>query len=114
MKGHRKAPLTRFFFKLLFLDLMFDPEARRVLLYALVSIVLGALLYSWLEGWSFLDSTYFVVITLTTIGYGDLSPTQPITKMLTIFFGINGVVILLMLYDQIRRLRGPKDRSESE
>jgi hypothetical protein len=72
---------------------------------------LGTLIYYWLEGWSLLDSAYFVVVTLTTIGFGDLAPTKPITKLVTIFYGLNGVAILLMLLDQIRRLR---DRRFSE
>ena len=114
MKEHRRHPVTGFFSKLLFLDILFDPEGRYVLIYALVSIIVGASLYSWLEGWGFFDSAYFVVITLTTIGYGDLSPTKPITKLLTMFYAINGIVILLMFYDQIRRIRRPKNRSDSE
>lgn len=92
------------------LDLLLDPEARPVFIYAAVNIVAGAILFSWLEGWSFIDSVYFVVITLTTIGYGDLTPTTPATKLLTIFFALNGIVILLALFDQIRRLRGGRER----
>jgi hypothetical protein len=46
-----------------------------------------------------------VIITLTTIGSGDFSPTMPITKLLTILYGLNGAAILLMLSDEIRRLR---------
>jgi hypothetical protein len=62
-------------------------------------------LFHWLEGWSWLDSFYFVFITFTTIGYGDFAPTMPITKIITIFVGLNGVAMLLMLFDEIRRLR---------
>jgi voltage-gated potassium channel len=69
-------------------------------------IVIDAALYHWLEGWGWLDSIYFVVITLTTIGYGDFSPTTPLTKLITIFFGLNGVIMLLMLFDVVRTLRG--------
>lgn len=105
-RGHRASFLSR----LMLLDLLLDPEARPVFIYAAVNIVAGALLFSWLEGWSFIDSVYFVVITLTTIGYGDLTPTTPITKLLTIFFALNGIVILLALFDQIRRLRGGRER----
>ena len=47
-----------------------------------------------------------MVITLTTIGYGDLHPTTPATKLITIFYGINGIVLILMLFDVIRKLRG--------
>jgi len=46
-----------------------------------------------------------VVITLTIIGYGDFSPTTPLTKVITIFYGINGIVILLTFFDIVRRYR---------
>jgi hypothetical protein len=48
---------------------------------------------------------YFVVVTLTTIGYGDLAPTTPLTKVITIFYGLNGVMLLLTLSDVVRRVR---------
>jgi voltage-gated potassium channel len=40
------------------------------------------------------DSFYFTVITLTTVGYGDLSPTQPLTKIVTVVFVIVGIGLL--------------------
>ena len=89
----------------LFLDVLFDRRTRPILIYAAIVIGIGAVLYHWLEGWSWLDSFYFVVITLTTIGYGDLHPTTPLTKLITIFYGINGIVLLLVLFDVIRALR---------
>jgi voltage-gated potassium channel len=85
---------------------LFNRKTRPIFIYAAFVIVIGAALYHWLEGWSWLDSLYFVVITLTTIGYGDLSPTTSATKLITIFYGINGVILLLMLFDVIRALRG--------
>jgi voltage-gated potassium channel len=93
--------------RFLLLDMFLDQTTRPILVYAATIILSGTILYRWLEGWSWLDSLYFVVVTLTTIGYGDLVPTKPITKIITIFFAINGIAILLMLYDQIRRLRSP-------
>ena len=107
-RNHEGGLMAQWGTSFLFLDILRDPEARPTLIYATVNLLLGATLYSWLEGWSFLDSLYFVVITLCTIGYGDLTPTKPITKLLTIFVAINGVVILLMLFDQIRRIREAK------
>ena len=89
----------------LFLDLFLDPRTRPIFIYAVLIIGVGAALFHWLEGWSWLDSFYFVVITLTTIGYGDFSPTTPLTKLITIFYGLNGVIILLMLFDVVRRVR---------
>jgi hypothetical protein len=94
------------FQRTLFLDLFFDPRTRPIFIYAALIIGIGAAVYHWLEGWSWLDSFYFVVVTLTTIGYGDLSPTTPLSKLITIFYGLNGVILLLMLFDVVRTLRG--------
>jgi hypothetical protein len=91
--------------KAFFLDVLSDPSTRPMLIYVAIILLIGAVLYHWLEGWSWIDSFYFVVITLTTIGYGDLTPTTPLTKLITIFYGINGVIVLLTFFDIIRRYR---------
>jgi voltage-gated potassium channel len=103
-KGRRK-PLLTVLGRFLLLDMLLDRQARPVFYYTATLVVLGSLLYHWLEGWSLLDSAYFMIITMTTIGYGDLSPTTWLSKLLTIFVALNGVAILLMLLDHIRRIR---------
>ena len=104
MSKFNKARLIPLY-RTLFLDVLFDRRTRPIYLYAFFMIGVGAVLYHWLEGWSWLDLFYFVVVTLTTIGYGDFAPTTPLTKLITIFYGLNGVILLLMLFDIVRSLR---------
>ena len=62
----------------------------------------GVLVYHWLEGWSYLDALYFCVVSLATVGYGDLTPTTPFARLFTIVYLINGIGILLALFDRLR------------
>lgn len=61
----------------------------------IVFMSLGTLVYYFIEGWSFIDSLYFSTITITTIGYGDIAPTNPVSKLFTVFFAFSGVTIFL-------------------
>ena len=54
-------------------------------------IALGTIIYSAQEDWSVTESLYFCVMTLTTIGYGDYSPTTEAMQLYTVFYSILGV-----------------------
>ena len=90
---------------LFLLDVLSDRASRPIFIWGGTVLLVGTLAYHWLEGWSYLDALYFCVITLATVGYGDLTPTTPIAKVFTIFYVINGVVILLSVFDRIRVVR---------
>src|SRR4026208_1419463 len=47
---------------------------RFVFVAVLLAIALRTLVFRTLEGWSILDSLYVTVQTVTTVGYGDLTP----------------------------------------
>jgi len=90
MKRGLKYILNEFVAKI-FLNPRFDI----LLVLVLVTLGIGTIFYTQVEGWTFLDSLYFSVITLSTIGYGDISPITSVGRLFTIFYVIAGVGILL-------------------
>jgi len=97
----RVRPLKR----LLLLDVLSDKESRPVFYWAGGMLLGGVLVYHWLEGWSYLDALYFCVVSLATVGYGDFTPTTPLGRLFTIFYLLNGIAILLALFDRVRVVR---------
>jgi len=57
----------------------------------IIILATGTFFYSQHEGWSIIDSLYFSVITITTVGYGDFHPTTDASKIFTIFYIFVGV-----------------------
>jgi hypothetical protein len=57
-------------------------------------LVAGTILFHAAEGWSYVDAFYFSGVTLSTVGYGDLTPTLPTTKILVVFFAFSGIGIV--------------------
>jgi voltage-gated potassium channel len=63
---------------------------------ALLSILcLGTVGFHYLEGWSFPESLYATVVTLSTVGYGDFIPHTGEGMMFTVFLIIVGVGTML-------------------
>lgn len=78
-----------------------SPIFRSTLMLAILVLLSGTLFYRTVEGWSWVDSLYFSVMTAATIGFGDLTPTTPISKIFTIFYAISSVGVFVALVTQI-------------
>lgn len=81
------------------ISLFRNPDSRGLLGLTGLVIASGATFYHYVEGWEWLDSFYFTVITLTTIGYGDFTPKTDVGKLFTmVYVFILGLGILSGLY----------------
>ncbi len=83
--------LTFFFnfyrlFKVIIKGLKTDQEFRFLFIFIIVLLLGATVFYTQTEHWSIIDALYFSVMTMATVGYGDLVPTTDISKIFTIIY----------------------------
>lgn len=61
---------------------------------AVVLIVVGTVVYRFLESWSWVDSLYFSVVAVTTVGFGDIVPSTDGSKLFTVVYVLAGISII--------------------
>ena len=52
----------------------------------LVLVVLGMVVFAFAENWTFTKALYYVVISITTVGYGDVTIMKPSIKIFSFFW----------------------------
>ena len=65
-------------------------------LFLFATVVYGVLAFMWLEGWSFVDAVYQVLMTLTTVGFEEVRPFDTSGELIAISLMILGVAGLLI------------------
>jgi voltage-gated potassium channel len=70
-------------------------EAVQVLVLLLLVLIFGVVGYHLIERWSWFDSLYMTVITLATVGYGEIHPLSVPGRIFTIFLIMGGMGIIL-------------------
>ena len=78
-----------------------DPQFRALALLVIATLLTGTIFYSLHEGWSVVDSFYFT--TLTTVGFGDLTPTTVLSKLFTVVYILTGISIILGFVDVVAK-----------
>ncbi|OQY28656.1 MAG: hypothetical protein B6244_06315 [Candidatus Cloacimonetes bacterium 4572_55] len=63
----------------------------------LLTLIIGSVGFMAIEGWSFIDSFYMTIITLSTVGYGEVSPLSHEGRLFTIFLIVIGTVTIFVL-----------------
>ncbi|MCA9803557.1 MAG: potassium channel protein [Cyanobacteria bacterium HKST-UBA02] len=87
---------------------MNNPKYRRFVsdfVKLLLLVVFGTVGFMLVEHWSFLDSLYMTVITLTTVGYGEVYPLDTNGKIYAVVLILIGAgVVLYILGDMVELL----------
>ena len=84
-------------------DLFSDRSGRAILLMTVLLIVVGTIFYDLVEGWGLVDSFYFSVVTLTTVGFGDFSPDTTAGKLFTTIYIFSGLSIITAFASNIAK-----------
>ena len=80
-----------------------DSEFRNIFLLLAALILSGTLFYSSYEGWSIVDSVYFSVATLATVGYGDLAPKTDGGKLFTVVYIFVGIGLFVAVASHLAK-----------
>lgn len=67
----------------------------RIIVSTLIALIAGGtVLFHWLEPFTWIQAFYFTVTTMTTVGYGDLTPSNDVTRLFVSFY----ILIAVSLY----------------
>lgn len=94
-----------------------DTHHHRLMFYSvlfLIYIQLVAKLYSSIEGWRYLDSFYWVIVTALTIGFGDITPTSSTGRGLVCLVVPIGMILLGIVAYHIGKIVLEEARSTME
>jgi voltage-gated potassium channel len=103
MRVFRVFELSHFVREGMQIVLALRASAKRILVFlffmVIISVVMGALIYVVESPYndkfsSIPQSVYWSIVTITTVGYGDISPTTPIGKFLASFVMLLGYAII--------------------
>ncbi|KAL9316741.1 hypothetical protein ACSQ67_017742 [Phaseolus vulgaris] len=94
-QGKESTPQTASIFQNL------HPNFKRVAIYLAVYLGVGALIFflvrDQIKGTKtngILDALYFTIVTMTTVGYGDLVPNSHLTKLFACAFVFSGMALI--------------------
>jgi voltage-gated potassium channel len=78
-----------------------DPQFKALTRLAVIAITSGTIFYWLVEDLRPVDSLYFSVVTLATVGYGDFTPQTDAGKLFTVVYVLVGVGILLSFVTRV-------------
>ena len=68
-------------------------------------ITLGVVVFHILEDFGWIDSLYFVVVSLATVGYGDFVPQTQAGRLFAVFYIIIGLTVVAFFVRTVLKIR---------
>jgi voltage-gated potassium channel len=78
-----------------------NPDTKALPLVAGALLLTGTIFYWRFEDWTIIEALYFSVATLTTVGYGDFTPTTTETQIFTVMYILIGFGVLAALLTSV-------------
>ena len=78
-----------------------DPAGRAILGVAATVIATATVFYRLVEDLRWLDALYFSVITVSTVGYGEITPDTAAGKIFTMVYVVVGIGVFVALVTTI-------------
>ncbi|KAM0426639.1 hypothetical protein ACHAPT_007955 [Fusarium lateritium] len=88
-------------------DFNLTPSQRTLMLQTimfLMYLLIGALVFSNIEDWNYLDAVYWADVTLFTVGFGDYTAKTTLGRALMMPYALIGVISLGLVIGSIRSL----------
>ncbi|HFI0449969.1 TPA: potassium channel family protein, partial [Streptococcus suis] len=83
--------------------LLHTNSLSKVLLLNISAVLTASVLLSVIEGQSFFDAVWWSIVTMTTVGYGDIVPQDTISKIIAILLMLVGICTFGMVTSTITR-----------
>tara|TARA_R110001592_G_scaffold63118_5_gene193274 strand:+ start:1259 stop:2257 length:999 start_codon:yes stop_codon:yes gene_type:complete len=73
--------------------MMLGSKIYKIIALVVSIMTVGTIGYMWLSNYSFVDALYMTVITVTTVGFGEVKPFTPEEKIFTIFLILTSITV---------------------
>lgn len=85
-------------------------EFRFLAVLSIATLGLGTIVFRLVEGWRWIDSFYYSAVSLTTVGYGDFTPSTDIGKLIAVLYLFIGIGIIAAMVNNLIKNQAAKRR----
>ena len=98
----------------LFTNFIEETHLDKLLTVVIIAIISSSLAFYFIDGMSFINSVWYVLVTLTTVGYGDVVPKTATGRIIGLILIIIGILLFSMLTAAISSIYTKKIDNKSK